>query len=124
MSLALTSLFVISCFATSTKIEKRSSSILDERVIALIESYDKNLKISKSSPLYDSSDNIVAWCYSLSPKGYVIINSDNYIVEFSFKNNFEFKFNQKIYYTGPLNYFKRDNNSYVDLKTSKKIEKN
>ncbi|MEG1179520.1 MAG: hypothetical protein RSD42_03835, partial [Oscillospiraceae bacterium] len=91
--------------------------ILDERVIALIESYDKNLKISKSSPLYDSSDNIVAWCYSLSPKGYVIINSDNYIVEFSFKNNFEFKFNQKIYY-------KRDNNSYVDLKTSKKIEKN
>lgn len=123
LSLILSCLFVINCFAFSINSDSYSFSELDNRVSSLTNLIDKDTRISNRAPLYDSNEKIIAWCYTLSPKGYVIINSENYIIEYSLYNNLNFGLNEKIYYTGPLQYFKKDGNSYTNLKSLKKVEK-
>ena len=115
-------IFSTNVFANPKQISKDTNFVeLDTKVESLITSQNVKRNIVNHIPLYDSDDKIVSWACKLSPSGYVILDNNFNVVEFSFTASLPFSENTKTYYVGPLNYFAKKNNTYVNEKSLEKI---
>lgn len=67
-------------------------------------------------PLYDSSNSIVAYHFTLSNGGYIITNSDGTdFIEYSLEKQEDIlKKSNKYYYSGPCSVYKKENNNIVE----------
>lgn len=82
------------------------------------EEIETNVTILKDSqmPLYDDSDNIVAYHFTLNNGGYIITNSDGSdFIEYSLEKQDDIlKKNVKYYYSGPCSLYKKESNCMVE----------
>lgn len=75
---------------TKDRISSVSFSESDSRVNALPHPKNVKLNINSSIELYDTNENTIALAYKLSPTGYVIMDNDSNIIEYSFTLNLPF----------------------------------
>lgn len=95
---------------------------LEQHVKTLLKDCDVERTINACVPLYASDETVVGFLYKLLPKGYVIVLCDGQITEFSLESNLDnLTKAKKIYYTGPISYYTKDGDLYVDLKTNKQV---
>lgn len=118
LSLAAIYLFSFSTYATNY-----SPDILPQeakyRVNSLLQAHDSTSSIEASVPLYDNQDDIVAWGIHLNPTGYIIIDANNsFIIEYSLQNTAPFSGLDKIYYAGPLQYYKKKQSEFVSVRSN------
>lgn len=106
---------------TKDRISSVSFSESDSRVNALPHPKNVKLNINSSIELYDTNENTIALAYKLSPTGYVIMDNDSNIIEYSFTLNLPFSTDKKIYYTGPLNYYSKNGSFYIHQKSQEKV---
>lgn len=75
--------------------------------------------------LYDIEDNAKYLFFDLKENGYVIVDIENdIIVEGGLEENKYIKeTTEKYYYNGPLNYYQKEKDKFIDLKRNKKVDK-
>lgn len=73
------------------------------------------LTVDTTTPLYNTDEEIVAYYYTLSPIGYAIISTQGETIEYSPTVGREIPLDERVYYAGPLSYFTKDANGYVDV---------
>lgn len=80
-------------------------------------------ELSRPIPLYNPAEELVAVNFSLDNGGYIIVNTNDFsIPEFSFENESPFNSFESCYiYNGPLAYYKKEGNNYIDLLSGKVI---
>ena len=98
------------------------SNLLISKVEELVSSYD-SVTLGKHVPLYNIDNEVIAYLFELEPRGYVIINEEGIIVEYSIENNFRATGNDKIYYGGPLKYYRKNETLYMDILSGKSVSK-
>lgn len=78
----------------------------------LYEEYTGNrINIDSAMPLYDATNEIVAFYYETQPTGYIILRSDDFtLIEGATSSRCEYfsDTSKRYYYTGPLSYFALD----------------
>lgn len=119
-------IFVFSfCNCNTAVVNAEEHYDLEQYVEALLIDCDVDHIISDCEPLYGFDETVIGFLYELSPKGYVTILCDGQITEFSLEDNFNnLAKEEKIYYSGPLSYYIKSQDSCVDLKTNKQVSRN
>lgn len=77
-------------------------------------------EIERCENLYGINDEVIACIYYLNPVGYVIVTSDNIISEYSMVNDFPYE-EEKIYYCGPLEYYTKNEDAFVNVNSGEVI---
>lgn len=113
--------FNVFAMSTASNANKERDSYVSSFVERTCKDQHKNLKVLKSCPLYDADDNVIAWGYTLSPTGYLIVK-DKTVIEFSLVNKSPFSGKEKTYFGGPLNYYTKTSSGYESIKSTQIID--
>lgn len=114
--------FNVFAMSTASNVNAERDSDVASFVEKTCKDQNKNLTVSKSCPLYDADDNVIAWGYTLSPTGYLIVK-DQTVVEFSLVNESPFSGKEKTYFGGPLNYYTKTSSGYKGVRSAQTIDK-
>ena len=91
---------------------------LEEKVALMVMShFNTYYAIKNTYELYNINNDFEAICYELSPCGYIIVNvNDLSVPEFSPTATSPYTSDTAFYvYNGPIRYFEKMNNTYIDL---------
>lgn len=73
-------------------------------------------KIDKITPLYNVDENIIAYCIERIDSGYVIYDLNDMPIEYSYEEHSSiYNIEQRIYMSGPSNFFIKENNRYRNI---------
>ena len=115
-------LFSVNLMALDLIDSKNEMQDATNSVNRLISVLDENRVVNTSYPLYGSNNDIVGYCFLLSPIGYVITSTNSAVVEASFEDCKSYQMlkelsNDMVYYAGPMSYYRKTNNEYVNVLT-------
>ena len=119
---------ITTVFASNSTYTKKSViSIITNRVENFISVREGNdFSVDKFKPLLNENKETISYCFFLNPEGYVIVDINGNVIEAAFEKtkSYEALVNNKgdIYYAGPLNYYSKNDNCYVNALTKRTIK--
>lgn len=115
----IATLFLLICFPLNI-FASNNTTVLPNEISAFIFDVFCDYSVKKITPLYDVNNNITTYIVTLNPVGYVIF-SDSEVIECSHTTEYPIN-NEKNYYFGPLQIFKKtDSSHYLNLISSETL---
>lgn len=106
-------------FASSSDKSSALSSIPCNPIMQAVTDSEDFGDIENFHELLNADDEVTAYCVD-SEDGYVIYDECT-VLEFSYSTSSPFENIEECYYFGPLNYYVKEGNEYVHIRTSQKI---